>query len=419
MQTLPTTGPKKLVRTADMHRPAWRSLAKVLDSFTHAANALQTSYSRLQGEVAKLRFQLEQTNRELSKSLEDNQRMRTFLGRVLESLPCGVLVFDEQRQLRIANPAACRLLRGKLSGSDSRALPPDLLPLLLATLPQEGSAGEREWKVEGEEGEKIVGVTHAQLREGVTAAEETILILRDMTEERRLEREREAFRRAQALAEMAAVLAHKIRNPLGSLELFAGLLADATEQQPEIRQWVDHLQAGLRALSATVNNVLHYHNQTPAELLRLDLVRLLNETVNFLRPMARQLGLGLQLICPNHELLIQADSHRLQQAFLNLALNAFRAMSPGGLLNVHVRAERNGELPAAVIEFTDQGVGIAPEHLEKIFEAGFTTRPGSPGLGLAVTKKVVEEHRGTIMVRSEVGRGTTFTLVFPAQGGEG
>ena len=93
------------------------------------------------------------------------------------------------------------------------------------------------------------------------ASGEWIFILRDITESKRLEKEREAARRTQDLAQMAMLLAHEIRNPLGSLELFAGLLAEGTEDRPVLHEWVDQLRAGLRALSATVNNVLQFHSE--------------------------------------------------------------------------------------------------------------------------------------------------------------
>src|SRR5204862_3792673 len=110
---------------------------------------------------------------------------------------------------------------------------------------------------------------------GVSA--DTIWIVRDATEQKRLAREREAARRSLALAEVATVLAHEIRNPLGSMELFTGLLADATAHLPETRQWITHLQAGLRGLSATVNNVLQFHSHPVVQLLPADLTRMLPE----------------------------------------------------------------------------------------------------------------------------------------------
>jgi two-component system NtrC family sensor kinase len=102
--------------------------------------------------------------------------------------------------------------------------------------------------------------------------------------------------------------------------------------------------------------------------------------------------------------------------FINLALNAFRAMSAGGVLRLSVQcASQADELPIRVV-FLDRGVGIPSPQLARIFEAGFTTNPGSPGLGLALAKKVVEQHQGKISVESDPGIGTTFTLSFPRSG---
>jgi signal transduction histidine kinase len=102
--------------------------------------------------------------------------------------------------------------------------------------------------------------------------------------------------------------------------------------------------------------------------------------------------------------------------FINLALNAFRAMSTGGVLRLSAHWDgRARDLPIRVA-FRDEGVGIPSSQLARIFEAGFTTNPGSPGLGLALTKKVVEQHHGKIWVESVTGKGTTFILGFPRLG---
>ena len=174
---------------------------------------------------------------------------------------------------------------------------------------------------------------HRRLRHprgNLRRASETIWILRDISEQKRIAAEREAARRAHALAEIATVLAHEIRNPLGSMELFAGLLAASTAEMPEANQWVTHLQAGLRSLSATVNNVLQFHSQPCGELLPTSLDRLLRETAEFLGPLARQRGLAIRIENRSAAATVAADAHRLQQVFFNLSLNAFHAMQPGG-----------------------------------------------------------------------------------------
>ncbi len=417
MQNLPVDRQKKLPPPGSSARATRKSLAAAFASFNQTAGALETTYAKLQAEVGRLRHELENKNRSLAESLEANQRMRSYLGRILEGLPCGVLVFESNNNLRMINPAAQRFLTVSEEPLAPEAAVPQMLGSLLAALPNEDFHLEQEWTVQGPEGERTLGVTRAVLGAPGTGTD-SILILRDMTEAKQLEREREAGQRSQALAEMATLLAHEIRNPLGSLELFAGLLADALEGEAEMQAWVSHVQAGLRSLAATVNNVLHFHSQPPANLQPVDMARVVRETVEFLRPLARQRGMRVELRVAEGAVPILADPPRLQQAFFNLVLNAFHAMKPGGTLRVSVCRREEESCSTATVSFADQGVGISTENLEKIFAPGFTTYPGSPGIGLAVTRKVVEQHRGTIHVESREGQGTTFTLVLPVQGVE-
>lgn len=392
------------------------SLVEAFETFTQAAGSLENSYGLLQAEVARLRQELECKNLDLARSLAENERMRAYLGRILEGLPCGVLVVDPHFRLRYANEGAHALLTldrhsPLLLGS---AIPQGLRRLLEEVV-MAGAGAERLWSLEAEDA-RLVGVTCAVLPQDAVSRGDFVFILRDMTQQRRLEKEREFSRRMQALAEMTALLAHEIRNPLGSMELFAGLIKDATRGEPEISQWVVHLQAGLRALSATVNNVLHYHSQAPAETRPLDVVKLLADTIEFLQPLALQRGMGIHFIHSAREIVIQADAHRLQQVFFNLTINAFRAMSAGGIVTVRVLASDHAQPGSVHVEFEDQGAGISEENMKRIFEPGFTTHLGSPGLGLAVSQRVMEQHRGNMSVTSQPGSGTTFILSLPVAG---
>jgi two-component system NtrC family sensor kinase len=135
--------------------------------------------------------------------------------------------------------------------------------------------------------------------------------------------------------------------------------------------------------------------------------------VDFLRPLARQAGLKFDLQNSLGEFEIPADAHRLQQVFFNLALNAFRAMPVGGTLTIRLRWADFENFESVRIEFEDTGIGISADDTIRIFEPGFTTCGGNPGLGLAVCRAAVEQHHGKISVESLPGQGSTFSIVLP------
>ncbi|MFZ0770915.1 MAG: ATP-binding protein [Candidatus Sulfotelmatobacter sp.] len=419
-------------------------LLQAFRSFAEASHTLECSYAMLRSEVARLHGELAKSHAGLARSLEENLRMRRHLDRILDGLPCGVLVARSDGTISLVNPEGLRLLQSTLrwAGSSPRSAPnfeslstvPDELRGLLERA--RSGLGEREQcfkdkdRDKDEDGrgeERWLAVKHAAVKAKAKDAEpgdaapaagndggdsESIFILRDVSDAKRLVREREKLRREQALAEMSAILAHEIRNPLGSLELFAGLLAEAA-LPAECREWVEQVQAGLRTLAATVNNVLHFHSLPAPERVPTDLGRLLDWAGGFLVPMARQARVELCLRNRLQGVWFPADRHRLEQVLLNLVLNSLRAMPGGGWVEVAGHRTEDRDRAAVAISVSDTGPGIPPEQARKIFEPGFSTRPGSPGLGLAVCRKIVEQHGGSLAAASRAGAGACFTLTFP------
>jgi signal transduction histidine kinase len=413
MPNLPST---RQNRNTEGESPAHLSdpcvLAQAFATFTEAAGSLEKSYTQLQGEVSRLRADLEQANARLSRSLDENTRARAFLTQVLDRLPCGVLVSRPDGRIRLLNPEARRLLDLESQSHTSAELP---IPAeWFSQAAPEKTYAEYEWASKASPEKRTLAVTVAALEAAPDAQPEAIWIVRDISEQKRAAAEREEIRHTKALAEIAAVLAHEIRNPLGSMELFTGLLGEATKQEPEAHQWVLHIQSGLRSLSATVNNVLQFHGKSRGELLPVRMDRMLEQTVQFLGPLAAAQGHSMQLENRIGPATVAADSHRLQQAFLNLAINGFRAMSQGGTLTIRLQSAPPNKPEILRIDFEDEGCGIEPDLLEEIFEPGFTTKAGSPGLGLSVCKKVVEEHGGSICVESCLDCGSTFTVYLAA-----
>ena len=240
-----------------------------------------------------------------------------------------------------------------------------------------------------------------------------VLIISDVTAHKNMEQERENSRNVVALAEMATVLAHEIRNPLGSLELLTGCLAGDPGLGEDSKRCVQHLKAGVRSLSATVNNVLCFYIPAAQEAGPLELGSALKASVEFIRPLAQQKGVKLTLQETLTHVEIAGNSNGLRQVILNLASNALRHTHSGGEINITAGIEETVLGRTAVIEFADTGSGIDPKDLPHIFNVGFSTTGQTPGLGLTVCQRIVDQHRGTISVRSKLGAGTTFRMEFP------
>jgi signal transduction histidine kinase len=400
----------------DPARDPEHPLARAFASFTEAAGSLERTYGQLQGQVSHLRQELEVTNRDLATSLEENHRIRERLRRIVEGLPCGVLVIEAGARISTLNPEAARLLGGNFESVDGL---PSALRAALDRARQTGEEPELAISASNQANPVWLAIRHAWLEQSPAPAT-SVFILRDVSEAKKLESERESLRRQQALVEMSALLAHEIRNPLGSLELFAGLLAEAN-LEGESHRWIEHVQAGLRTLSATVNNVLHLHNTPQPELAPTDAGQLLDWAYNFLLPLAKQARVEMQVINGLHGITVHADRHRLEQVLLNLALNAFRFMPGGGWLSIRgVDCVADGAEEGGVeIVLRDTGPGIVPDDLPRIFEAGFSTRPGSSGLGLAVCRRILEQHGGSISAESRPGHGATFRLRLRKNGAAG
>jgi len=381
-------------------------LLQAFRSFAAAAASLEQSYRTLRGEVERLRSELAESNSDLARSFEENRNMRMRLNRILESLPCGVLVVESNGDISMANPEALRLAAKTGSGAPPTSM--RQLPIRTQQLLDDCRDGrERELMQEGGV-HRWLAARYASLAESADGT--SIFILRDVTERKHLEEAHSRHRRDQALAEMSALLAHEIRNPLGSLELFAGLLAESNlEEEP--RQWIEHVQAGLRTLAATVNNVLHFHSLPEPQRVPVDLGGLLAWAKNFFTPLAKQSGITLSLQNGLQGVELLADRHRLEQVLLNLVLNAVRAVPRGGWIELAGCKTRGGS--AVALSVSDTGPGIPSEDLRLIFDPGFTRRPGSPGLGLAVCRKIVQQHAATIVAANRAEGGAVFTVTFP------
>ncbi len=233
--------------------------------------------------------------RPLNTSLAEIERMRQALQQIVDSMPCGVLVVDGDGQIAMINPESRHLLgldqaHFDEGSTESLRQISQRSGIDLETSFESASSNdtEQEFCVRGSSGKRWIEVRNRRLfqqsEQGI-AHDKTILILRDITAQKRAAEEREATRKAMALAEITTVLAHEIRNPLASLELFAELIEEDGDRRGE---WISNLRAGIRSLSGTVNNVLSFHGSGSLTLVPVALSQLISNAIQFVQPLADQ-----------------------------------------------------------------------------------------------------------------------------------
>lgn len=214
--------------------------------------------------------------------------------------------------------------------------------------------------------------------------------------------------RLSALGELSAGMAHEIRNPLGSIRGTAEILQDGIDPSDRRYEFTRILIREVDRLNRVVQDFLNFARPAPVQRDRFDVREAVREVLELTRRQFAKEGVRSRL--EGEEAVVAGDREQLKQAFLNLALNALQAMPGGGLLTVTVTPGPDG----VRIVFADTGVGIAPGNLDRIFNPFFTTRQEGTGLGLAITHRIVQGHGGRIEAASEVGKGTTFTVILPA-----
>lgn len=222
----------------------------------------------------------------------------------------------------------------------------------------------------------------------------------------------EQLRRSEKLStlgEMAAVLAHEIRNPLGSIRGTAEILRDDYLPGDPKHEFIEIQIKETERLNHVVEDFLRMSRQQPVELRDCSIREELETIVTLVAKEAHDRGISLRLEPGAEPAIIRGDGEKLRQAFLNIVINALQATPSGGSVGIALnRAEAGFE-----ISFRDSGTGITPDNLQRIFEPFYTTKPDGTGLGMAVTRKIIEGHGGRLDIESEVGQGTTVSIRLP------
>jgi len=247
-----------------------------------------------------------------------------------------------------------------------------------------------------------------KLQHSHDALREQIHSLRDELSEKNRLLERK--NRLAALGEMAAGMAHEIRNPLGGIQLYASMLAKDVAHQPESVKIVGKISQGVRRLEALVGQVLHFSREIRANVVESDLADVVDQAVELASQSALSHEVEVTAQGPRPAA-AQFDPGLMGQSVLNLLLNAIEAAGPGGRVEIRYETHTAGaDFRQFRLIVRDTGAGIPPSVMEKIFNPFFTTKDAGTGLGLAIVHRIVEAHDGTITAKNAENGGALFEI---------
>ncbi len=373
-------------------------------SFDEAAQTLQQSYTALTARVEQMDVELAHSNEALRRQLCENEAMRMHLNGILESLSTGVLVVDEYEVITRSNLAAEAMFGATEAELCDRVASEVLIGLGL-------SVCDRPQRL----GQTVVSISQVPLRKDSSVVSSRLILIQDVTRIYQLEEQLQRKDRLAAMGELIGRIAHEIRNPLGSVELFASLLQRDLASNLPAKRYAEQISQAVQSMDRLLANLLLYTR--PARMARgwhLS-APLIHDSITLGAHAVTKVPIEIRVdIDPDISSLWCHDG-QLKQVILNLVVNAVQAMPNGGVLTISLQKELPQTLgiPSVRLTVRDSGVGIDPDHRSRVFDPFFTTKDEGTGLGLAIVYSIVDAHQGRIDVHSTIGQGTTFTILLP------
>jgi two-component system sensor histidine kinase PilS (NtrC family) len=339
---------------------------------------------------------------------------------VIDSLPSGLVTTDRAHRILTFNRGAESITGVPFRGAVGRPieevlqLPPAVMDSIQTELRVKG-ARRHEYRYRNMQGrgELEVGLTATHL-ETPGGRAGLLFTFQDVTNIKKLERDAAIQQRLAAVGEMAAGIAHEIRNPLASMSGSIQILRQELPLSAEQEQLMDIVLRESERLNTTIRSFLAYARPQRFQIQRFDMRRALNDTALLLRNSADVLeGHEIVVDVPATELWYDADEGQIKQIVWNLATNGLRAMPDGGRLQLTGRIEPASD--SVVLTVRDEGIGIAPEELDALFQPFHGTFAKGSGLGLAIVHRIVNDYNGAIQISSQPRAGTTVSVRLPAR----
>ena len=396
-------------------------LQEAFDVFAKASQQLEKSYEELKIKADRLALELAQANEELQIQLSEKEKLGNFLSNILQSIQSGIVVISPEGDVVLTNHLAGEMLSlgDQLQGQSYEQLFQDnsvgqFIKKCFAELEKIPVVEEVELEQTSEE-KTVLKLGFSSVTDRNDQVVSYLLVVQDITRLKLLEEQALRTSRLTAMGEIAAQLAHEIRNPLGSIEIFASLLSRDLKGDPN-QKLADNIVVGVKSLNSVVTNMLTFTRTVAIHPEKLEFNQLIRETFGFLEQVLKVQDIRLELVTAGDIDQVEVDPELIKQVLLNLAQNSISAMekAESPLLRVRTSAvEMEGKKPAVEVVISDNGCGIQEEDLPKIFDPFFSTRKRGTGIGLSVVSQIIEKHGGLITAESKVGEGTSIRFRLP------
>lgn len=356
---------------------------------------------------------------QLEQATEEIADLQAFNQYVLDNLLSGLATADAHNRLVTFNRSAMMITgrAGPLPIGETAAAVLQLPEAFAATISQDLArvrSKRTDYQFRRPDGQVIdlgVSVAALPLPDGSRGY---LYTFQDVTDVKRFEQSARLQQRLAAVGEMAAGIAHEIRNPLASMSGSMQMLKHELPLSADQAQLMDIVLRESERLNETIKSFLAYARPQRFQVQPLDLRPLIQETAMLLRNSTEvEERHTIEVRLPAQPVMIDADEGQMRQIIWNLATNGLRAMPDSGTLTLSAAEEREGDQPTSVLLIEDEGVGIAPGDVDAIFQPFRGSFGKGTGLGLAIVHRIVTDYGGQIDVRSRAGRGTTFRVTFP------
>ena len=408
------------------------NLAEVLKAFNDSTEKLQVSYGGLQARFGELNLELEQKNHELNRKVAEISEIKDYVNSILQSVTDGVIAVDMEYRITAFNRAAERITGLKAEDVVGRRFDESFetdFGVDLGDIPGDSNSRApyvlRDMKVEGREAFPVREST-SLTRSGAGGITGAVKVIEDLTELRELEEQARRQDRLATLGQMAATVAHEIRNPLGGIEGFASLLSrDFEEGDPRLKL-VTKILEGARSLNRVVTELLMFTRPVKCDFRRVSVADAIEGAMGFVSENIESSNIELRRNLGTKPLYVRGDLDELKRALLNILLNALQAMPEGGELAIDLHCRKLPEAARQIvgerlrgtwveIAVKDSGPGIEEAEIPRIFNPFYTKKEKGTGLGLAIATKIVEAHRGQITAANSPEGGAVFTIALPLE----